>query len=315
MIYTVTFNPSLDYVASVENFRTGVINRTVTEAVYPGGKGLNVSRVLRQLGVESVALGFTADFTGEAIKKKMEEAGCRCRFISVERGMSRINLKLRSIQSESEGDSERSCCQEETELNGRGPEIGNEDLQAFYRILEELTAGDYLVLAGSIPGCMSSDAYQQVLERCSGRGIRFVVDATGKLLEKTLIYHPFLIKPNHHEMGEIFRRQITSREELIFYGKKLQQMGARNVLISRAAQGALLIPEEGEVLECEAPTGQAVNSVGAGDSMVAGFLAGYLTTGDYREALYLGVAAGSATAFREDLARKADIVEVREKII
>lgn len=300
MIYTVTFNPSLDYVVQVEDFCPGRINRTAREAIFPGGKGLNVSRVLKHLGQESIALGFIAGFTGEEIRRKMEQAGCRCRFISVERGRSRINLKLRS--------------REETEINGQGPEIGERELEAFFSLLEELQGGDFLVLAGSIPSCLSSDTYSSILERCQGKEIHFVVDAAGGLLMKALPFRPFLVKPNHHELGEIFGRELKTRQELVDCGRSLQELGAENVLISRAGDGALLLTSEGKILETRAPSGEVVNSVGAGDSMVAGFLAGYLESGDYGEAFYLGAAAGSATAFTEDLASGAAIRELRREM-
>lgn len=300
MIYTVTFNPSLDYVAAVEDFQEGIINRTAREALFPGGKGFNVSRVLQNLGQDNVAIGFIADLTGEMIRRKMEEYGCRCRLIPVKNGMSRINLKLRLSK--------------ETEINGKGPEIGAEEIEKFYEILDELQTGDYLVLAGSIPDCLSSDMYQKIMERYQRKGVHFVVDAAGELLKKVLPYHPFLIKPNHHEISEIFHKKIETRKDLIFYGKELQKMGARNVLISRAGEGAVLLTENTELLESPAPKGTVINSVGAGDSMVAGFLAGYLEKGSYEEAFYTGVAAGSATAFCEDLADKEDIGRVRESM-
>lgn len=301
MIYTVTFNPSLDYVAAVENFKEGIINRTVREAVFPGGKGFNVSRVLNHLGQDNVALGFIADFTGDMIEQRMKAYGCRCRFIPVEKGMSRINLKL--------------SLSKETEINGKGPEIGEKEIKKFYEILDGLQPGDYLVLAGSIPGCLSADTYREIMQRYQNKGIRFVVDAEGELLANVLPFHPFLIKPNHLEISGIFHKKIETKEELIFYGKKLQEMGAANVLISRAGEGAILIAEDGRIMESPAPKGQVVNSVGAGDSMVAGFLAGYLENGDYANAFYTGVAAGSATAFSEDLADKDYIMKIRETIL
>lgn len=300
MIYTVTFNPSLDYVVAVEHFQSGVINRTSREAVFPGGKGLNVSRILKALGQECVSLGFIADFTGEAIRAKMESFGCACRFITVAEGMSRINMKLHS--------------DEETEINGRGPLITPANLQEFYAYLDELKEGDYLVLAGSIPDCMPSDTYRNIMEYCQGKGVSFAVDATGELLKKVLPYRPFLIKPNNHEIGEIFQCQVETEEELIHYGKELQKLGARNVLISRAGDGAILLGEDGSLLKSPAPRGTVVNSVGAGDSMVAGFLAGYLSTGSYEEAFLLGVSAGSATAFHEDLATREEILEIRNAL-
>lgn len=300
MIYTVTLNPSLDYVAAVEHFQTGKINRTNREAVFPGGKGLNVSRVLKNLGKDSTAIGFTAGFIGDAIRGQMEAVGCPCRFIAVKNGMSRINVKLHA--------------EEETEINGQGPVISEEEIQEFYEFLKGLKDGDYLVLAGSIPSCMSDDTYKEILEQCKDKGVRYVVDAEGNLLVKVLPYHPFLIKPNNHELSQIFGKEIKTKEDLIFYGKKLQEMGAENVLISRAGDGAILLTDGGGVLESAAPRGTVVNSVGAGDSMVAGFLAGYLETGNYEEAFYLGMAAGSATAFSEDLAGAEKIYKIADEI-
>lgn len=293
MIYTVTFNPSLDYIVDVEDFQPGRVNRTTKELVYPGGKGVNVSLVLKNLGIESTALGFVAGFTGQEIERSLKEWGCYTDFIRISQGISRINLKLRS--------------KEESEINGQGPKISKEALEELYRKLDTLDSQDVLVLAGSIPGCMPDSSYEEILKRVEKKKIRVAVDATGTLLVNVLKYHPFLIKPNNHEMEEIFHVSMDSEEMLVSYAKKLQEMGALNVLISMAGDGAILVSADGEVLRSAAPKGKVVNSVGAGDSMVAGFLAGYLTDGDYRHAFRMGIAAGSASAFSERLATKAEV--------
>lgn len=300
MIYTVTFNPCLDYIVSVENFELGKVNRTTKELVYPGGKGINVSLVLKNLGMESTALGFTAGFTGNEIERALKEWGCYTDFIRIGEGMSRINLKLRS--------------QEESEINGQGPEISPEALEELYRKLDNMKEGDTLVLAGSIPSSMPDSSYERIMERVAGRGIRTAVDATGDLLVNVLKYQPFLIKPNNHELEEIFHVSMDSNETIISYAKKLQEMGAQNVLVSMAGDGAILVPEEGEVLKSPAPKGKVVNSVGAGDSMVAGFLTGYLMKGSYQEAFNMGIAAGSASAFSERLATRPEVEEILKQI-
>lgn len=293
MIYTVTFNPALDYVVKVENFCTGEINRAYQENLFFGGKGINVSVVLKELGLTSTALGFTAGFTGEAIEKGLTEQGIAAEFIRLPKGMSRINVKMKS--------------QEETEINGQGPDIPQSALDQLFEKLNRLVKGDVLILAGSIPNTLPEDIYEQIMEKLSNRGVMIVVDATKDLLLNVLKYHPFLIKPNNHELGEMFGVELQSEEDIVFYGKKLQEQGARNVLVSRAGDGAILITEEGTVHKMGVPSGKVVNSVGAGDSMVAGFLAGYLTTGDYELSLKLGTASGSATAFSEGLAAKTEI--------
>jgi 1-phosphofructokinase len=293
MIYTVTFNPSLDYIVTVRNFTTGVVNRTCSEAIYPGGKGINVSMVLQNLGFSSTALGFLAGFTGDEIIRLLEEKGVRTDFIHVEKGTSRINVKLRSDQ--------------ETEINGQGPVIASEDIRTLYGKLDALQEGDVLVLAGSIPDVMPGSMYMDIMEYLKEKKIRIVVDATRDLLVNVLPYGPFLIKPNNHELGEIFGVELTEKDEVIRYAKKLQEKGARNVLVSMAGAGAVLITENGQEFRSEAPKGTVVNSVGAGDSMVAGFLAGYLSTGDYREAFMQGVCTGSASAFSEELATREEV--------
>lgn len=300
MIYTVTFNPSIDYIAFVEDFKLGMVNRTFKELVYPGGKGINVSLVLKNLGMESTALGFTAGFTGREIERNLEEWGCLTEFIHVEKGMSRINMKLRA--------------KEETEVNGQGPKLLPEDLERLYKRLEGLKAEDILVLAGSIPNTLPDSVYEDIMARIENKGVRVAVDATKDLLVNVLKYKPFLIKPNNHELGEIFQTELQSREEIIFYAKKLRDRGARNVLVSMAGDGAVLVSEDDQVLVSEAPKGKVVNSVGAGDSMVAGFLAGYLESRDYTHAFYAGIAAGSASAFSEQLATKAEAVKIYQEI-
>lgn len=297
MIYTVTFNPSLDYVVQVDDFAVGEINRTRTESIYPGGKGINVSLVLQNLGLPSVALGFTAGFSGAEIERLLQEAGCRCDFIAVKAGYSRINTKIISGA--------------ETALNGQGPQLSEAELAALFNKLRRLTQDDVLVLAGSIPASLPDNIYEQILELLQPVGTRVVVDATGDLLLKVLKYRPFLIKPNHEELGEFFGRgPLLTEAEILAAAQKLQQQGARNVLVSRGANGALLLDENGKLYKQASPKGTLVNSVGAGDSMVAGFLAGYLQTQDYDAALRLGVAAGSASAFKAWLATREDVEKI-----
>ena len=300
MIYTVTFNPSLDYIVAVENFKVGMTNRASQERLLAGGKGINVSTVLSNLGVDSVALGFTAGFTGEEIRKMAEKTGLRTEFIEVEQGFSRINMKLKSIEG--------------TEINGIGPVISESELQKLLNRLDRLRAEDVLVLAGSIPDSIPDSIYRDIMERLKGRGINFVVDATRDLLMNVLDCHPFLIKPNNHELGEIFGVELNDRESVKPYAKQMQQRGARNVLVSMAGAGAVLLDENGEYYETAAPKGTLVNGVGAGDSMVAGFLAGWFKSGDYRTAFKMGVAAGSASAFSEFLATGEEVEKIYESL-
>lgn len=299
MIYTVTFNPSLDYIVTVDDFTCGVVNRTRDEAIFPGGKGINVSLVLKNLGYESTALGFLAGFTGREIQRLLEEKGISADFIAVEKGMSRINVKLRSAR--------------ESEINGQGPAISPEDIARLYEKLNGLQDGDILVLAGSIPDVMPSSIYMDIMKHLQHKNLKVVVDATRELLLNVLQYHPFLIKPNHHELGEIFGVTIGSKDEVVTYAKKMQEKGARNVLVSMAGDGAVLVTETGEVFMAEAPKGEVVNSVGAGDSMVAGFLAGYLQQENYAEAFSMGVCTGSASAFSKELATKQEVLELLDK--
>ncbi len=293
MIYTVTFNPALDYVVRMDNLRLGQTNRTRDELLQAGGKGINVSTVLHELGLPTVAWGFAAGFTGEALALLLKDRGVPAQFIRLPTGLTRINVKLKGEQ--------------ETELNGSGPNIPPEALDALLNQLEKLKEGDSLVLAGSIPKGLPDDIYQQMLARLQGRGILTVVDAAGSLLEKVLPYRPFLIKPNRQELMELFGLRELSPELIFRLAARLQERGARNVLVSLAGEGAVLLDETGKFHQAASPGGQVRNSVGAGDSMVAGFLAGWLSGGDYSAALRLGIAAGAATTFSTGLATKAEI--------
>ncbi len=296
MIYTLTVNPSIDYIVAVEDFKLGLTNRTSAEKLLPGGKGINVSQVLKNLGVENTALGFVAGFTGDALVRELERRGIKQEFIHIKNGMTRINVKLTSIDG--------------TEINGQGPDISKEDMESLFLRLDQLEDGDVLFLAGSIPGSLPSDLYQKIMVRLEKKDILFVVDATRELLTKVLEYHPFLIKPNNHELGEIFGVELRTRESVVPYAKKLQEMGARNVLVSMAGEGSVLVAEDGSIVSHEAPKGVLVNGVGAGDSMVAGFMAGYMKTKDYAYAYRMGASAGSASAFSEDLATEQEIKKV-----
>ncbi len=300
MIYTVTFNPSLDYIVSVENFQLGLTNRTSSELILPGGKGLNVSMVLGNLGITNTALGFVAGFTGDEIVRRIEEMGVKSDLIQIREGISRINLKLKSIDG--------------TEINGCGPLISEENIQKLMSRLDVLNRGDVLILAGSIPGSMPNDIYRKIMQRLEGKGVMIAVDATRELLVNVLEYHPFLVKPNNYELGEIFGVELKTREEVIPYAKRMQEMGADNVLVSMAGEGAVLAASDGSIHMAPAPKGKLVNSVGAGDSMVAGFIAGWMEKHDYIHAFTMGVAAGSASAFSELLATKEEIEEVYRQI-
>ena len=297
MIYTITFNPSLDYIMHVDCFEEGETNRSKQEEIYPGGKGFNVSTILSRLNLETTALGFVAGFTGDEIVKELKERGFDCDLCQLENGLSRINVKMKGAK--------------ETEINGSGPDIPQEKLDELFDKLNQLQENDILVLAGSIPATLPSDVYERIMGRLQGKDIRIVVDATKDLLLNVLKYHPFLIKPNNHELGEMFDVVLKTNDEIVEYAKKLQEKGARNVLVSMAGDGAILITEEGEVHVTPCPKGEVKNSVGAGDSMVAGFITGYLrSNGDYNEALKMGTAAGSATAFSEDVATGEKIMEL-----
>lgn len=302
MIYTVTFNPALDYAVYLDSFELGATNRTTREELRCGGKGINVSIVLRNLGVESRALGFLAGFTGETIRAWLTELGVASDFITLPGGMSRINVKLK--------------LDGETEINGQGPDITPGALETLYGKLEKLREGDTLVLAGSIPATLPDDVYERILARLEGRGVRFVVDATGELLLNVLRYRPFLVKPNHEELSEMCGTVLDSADTagIRACARALQEKGARNVLVSMAGAGALLVTEDGQCIRQAAARGELVNSVGAGDSMVAGFLAGFQRTGDYRAALRLGAAAGGATAFSAALATRSQVEAVLETL-
>jgi len=290
MIYTVTFNPAIDYVVHFDQLRPGEINRNEAEEFQFGGKGINVSNVLRTLGFDTVALGFVAGFIGEGFEKGLAEMGLKVDLIHVKEGMTRINVKVKAA--------------EETEINGIGPIITEADMEKLYEKLDAIGPEDLLVLSGSIPKCLPGDTYERIMARLDGRGIPIAVDATKDLLVNVLKYHPFLIKPNNHELGEIFGRVLKTDEEIADCARKLQDMGGRNILVSMAGDGALLLDENGQVHRIGCPKGKVLNSVGAGDSMVAGFLAGWLGKGDYDYALKLGTATGSATAFSIGLAEK-----------
>ena len=301
MIYTVTFNPAIDYVVRLDApLEVGEVNRAKGEDCVLGGKGINVSGVLAELGCKSVALGFVAGETGAWLERGLAAQGIDTDFIHLEKGMTRINVKIKAGQ--------------ETELNGAGPDIPERAMEALEAKLDTLKEGDILILAGSIPASLSQTTYERLLARLDGKGVRAVVDATRDLLVNVLQYHPFLIKPNNHELGEIVGKVLKSDEEIVAAAKTLQEKGARNVLVSMAGDGALLLDEQGKVHRIGTPKGKVVNSVGAGDSMVAGFVAGYLQTGDYRTALRLGTACGSATAFSLGLAKKNDIDELLKQI-
>lgn len=299
MVYTVTFNPAIDYVVHTGEMKLGATNRSDREEMYFGGKGINVSIVLRELGIDSKALGFTAGFTGEAIEKGLADMGIDTDFVRLNNGNSRINVKIKAT--------------EETELNGQGPDIDDKAISALFEKLDKLSDGDTLILAGSIPSSLPSDIYQRILERLSCKKIKAVVDATKDLLLNVLKYKPFLVKPNNHELGEMFGVTLKTDEEIEKYARKLQDMGAVNVLISMAGDGAMLIDEFGKMHRCGVCRGTVKNSVGAGDSMVAGFIAGSLQ-GDYEYALKLGTAAGGATAFSDGLATKEKISELLETL-
>ncbi|WP_455542129.1 1-phosphofructokinase [Intestinibacter sp.] len=290
MIYTVTLNPSIDYVIKVEKLVNGKVNRVNEEHVYPGGKGINVTRILKSLDNDNIALGFVSGFTGDYIINSLQELNLDSNFIKVKEGFTRINVKIKS--------------EEETEINGQGPQIRNEELNEFYGVIDKLVDGDILILSGSIPSCLDEKLYEDIMKRVEDRDIRVVVDATKNLLLNVLKYKPFLIKPNNHELAEMFNVELKSTEDVIFYARKLKEMGAQNVLISMGKDGALLVSENDEVFTSSVAKGEVVNSVGAGDSMVAGFVSGYLKNGSYEEALRLGAASGGATAFSSDLATR-----------
>lgn len=300
MIYTVTLNPSLDYFVTVNNFETGKTNRTASEQMLPGGKGLNVSVMLKNLGMDSTALGFTAGFVGKEIMHRIEEQGIHNGLIWLEKGNSRINVKLKNIEG--------------TEINGMGPDIPKEELDKLVAFVRGMESSDFLVLAGSLPAGVPNTIYQECMAAASEKGAQVIVDAAGSLLRQVLPYHPFLIKPNQHELGELFGVELKDRREVIPYARKLQEEGARNVLVSLAGKGAVLVTQDGLILETDAPKGELKNSVGAGDSMVAGFLTGWLETGSYEAAFKMGVCAGSASAFSEDFASRTEVEALLKQV-
>lgn len=296
MIYTLTFNPSLDYVMFFENINEGTINRTNRESIFVGGKGINVSLVLNELGIKSTVLGFAAGFTGKAIENILIQKGIDTDFIYLENGFTRINVKIKADT--------------ETELNARGPDIKEQDIQQLFSKLDKLSKGDILILAGSVPSSLPHDIYEKILNFLSQKHVNFVVDAEKDLLLNTLKYSPFLIKPNTKELEEIFDIKILNISDVVFYAKKLCDMGASNVIVSMAKDGAVLIQNTGKIIKISAPSGKVVNSVGAGDSMIAGFIAGISQKMNCSEALKLATACGSGTAFSEDLADRNTIIQI-----
>lgn len=299
MIFTVTFNPSLDYIVRVDEMRLGTINRTNYEQLLPGGKGINVSIVLGNLGHPSRALGFSAGVTGVALEKLLADSGVDADLVHVKAGFTRINAKVKAV--------------EETEINGQGPRIAPEDVDALFSKLDVLGQDDTLVISGSVPNTLPSDMYEQVMERLAGRGVRIVVDAERDLLTRVLPYRPFLVKPNNHELGDIFGVTLKTRDEVVPYARRMQEMGAQNVLVSMAGEGCVLVAADGQVYQSPAAKGTVVNSVGAGDSCVAGFLAGLMETGSYQTAFRMGLAAGSASAFSDHLATRPEVEDLMSR--
>lgn len=300
MVYTVTFNPALDYVMNVEKLSTDDINRTESEELYYGGKGINVSAILSRLNIPTIALGFTAGFTGKKLREMMDDDGIKNDFTELNSGFTRINVKVKFGK--------------ELDINANGPEITADKIKELFLKLKKLNDGDYLVLAGSVPASLPDDLYSKILEELSGKNINIVVDTTGNQLLNVLKYKPFLIKPNHHELGEIFGQEMDTTEKITEYAKKLQDMGAINVLVSRGGDGAVLVDGNGTVHPAAAVEGTLVNSVGCGDSMVAGFIAGYITNKSYSEALKLSVASSAATAFSKELAKADEIYKIYKEL-
>lgn len=296
MIYTVTFNPSIDYILNVETLSSLDINRAKNEQIYAGGKGINVSVMLSRLGIKNKAFGFLAGFSGRQIEDMLKKENVKTDFIYLDSGYSRINVKIRADK--------------ELDINANGPEIKAEDINRLFEKLAVVQAGDYLVLAGSVPSALPSNIYEKILKKFSEKGVNFVVDAAGSLLKNSLKYRPFLIKPNHYELGEIFSVQIKTQKDAVKYAKLLQREGARNVLVSRGADGAVLLDENGKVYCCEAAQGKVIDTVGCGDSMVAGFLAGYTESGNYAYSLKLSSACAAATAFSDNLAEKNNVFDI-----
>lgn len=300
VIYTVTFNPSLDYIVSVKDFRPGMTNRTSSELMLAGGKGINVSIVLGNLGIKSTALGFIAGFTGDEIVRRLHNGGINSEFIKINDGISRINIKLKSIDG--------------TEINGQGPHIDSSHIEQLMNRLRRLESGDVLVLAGSIPAGISDNIYKDIMDMLKDKGVQIVVDATCRLLTNVLEYNPFFIKPNQHELGDIFNVTLNTQEEVIPYALELKKMGAVNVCVSMGGKGAILVADDGNVYKAKAPDGILKNSVGAGDSLVAGFLSGWIEKKDYEYAFRKGVATGSASAFSERLATNGEVNDLIGKV-
>ena len=300
VIYTVTFNPSLDYIVSVKDFRPGMTNRTGSELMLAGGKGINVSIVLGNLGIKSTALGFIAGFTGDEIVRRLHNGGINSEFIKINDGISRINIKLKSIDG--------------TEINGQGPHIDSSHIEQLMNRLRRLESGDVLVLAGSIPAGISDNIYKDIMDMLKDKGVQIVVDATSRLLTNVLEYNPFFIKPNQHELGDIFNVTLNTQEEVIPYALELKKMGAVNVCVSMGGKGAILVADDGNVYKAKAPDGILKNSVGAGDSLVAGFLSGWIEKKDYEYAFRKGVATGSASAFSERLATNGEVNDLIGKV-
>lgn len=300
MIYTVTLNPSLDYIVEVNQFRPGETNRTSYEQMLPGGKGINVSLMLRHLGIESTALGFLAGFVGKEVKRLLENESICTDFLELKEGCSRINVKLRNVQG--------------TEINGMGPVVPKEKIKELLARIKHLKNGDSIVLAGSVPKSLPGTIYMDILSELKEKRIATIVDTTGDMLLRTLPQQPFLIKPNHKELGELFGVEFHQREEVIPYAKRLKELGAHNVLVSMAGNGAVLAADDGRVYECDAPHGRVINAVGAGDSMVAGFLYGWESVREYEAAFFYGLAAGSASAFSDGLATKEEVERIYRTI-
>lgn len=300
VIYTVTFNPSLDYIVSVKDFRPGMTNRTSSELMLAGGKGINVSIVLGNLGIKSTALGFIAGFTGDEIVRRLHNGGINSEFIKINDGISRINIKLKSIDG--------------TEINGQGPHIDSSHIEQLMNRLRRLESGDVLVLAGSIPAGISDNIYKDIMDMLKDKGVQIVVDATSRLLTNVLEYNPFFIKPNQHELGDIFNVTLNTQGEVIPYALELKKMGAVNVCVSMGGKGAILVADDGNVYKAKAPDGILKNSVGAGDSLVAGFLSGWIEKKDYEYAFRKGVATGSASAFSERLATNGEVNDLIGKV-
>ena len=301
MIYTLTCNPSVDYVVQMAEFCPGMVNRAQGEQAFSGGKGINVTVILKNLGIPNRALGFLAGFPGDFIEQDLREQGCQTEFVRLAKGFSRINVKIKG--------------QEESEINGGGPAVDQAAMEALFEKINSLRKGDMLIISGSIPPSLPKDLYEKILGLLDERGVYAVVDTAGEALMKTLRYEPFLIKPNRQELEELAQSRLFTREEIVAQGRRLQEMGAQNVLISMAAEGAVLLTSDGKVFFGEAPRGTVRNSVGAGDSMVGGFVAGWLKTGSYPAALQWGIAAGSASAFCEGLATGEEIRRLLEEEI